>query len=301
MSLRSNILSCSFKLFPFSLKGDAIMEQSEEAFDVSCVINFFGRISLLEGILFSLAEQDLPKERFEVILVEDRGGTPEGREIAQRFASLVTIRYFALPENYGLMGYSRNYGLSRARGRYILFLDDDTIILQRDFLLKLVREFEASNSDCIVPRAFSSFYVVKGRYGFLDSYFPANRCTAYSRAAIRDLGGFVSSIIGQEDVEFVIRFIASGRSAKSAPHLEFFHPPLLLPNLRKPKAVGRSFYQLKSRYPTVVWLLLLMNCARHAPLCLIPTRKYQEMGRFGLGFLLGVVMSPFKTEGFRYN
>lgn len=301
MSIKSKILVTLYKMFPYSLKGDVSFDDQNCEFDVSCIINFYGRINLLEGILFSLAEQKMSSSCFEVILVEDRGGTKDGRNIAERFKKVLNIKYHALDENYGMMGFSRNYGLSRAKGKYVLFLDDDTVILQNNFISTLVEEFKTSSADGIIPHGNASYYLLKGKYGYHEPYFPTNRCMVYRREALKELGGFVSTIIGQEDVEFVIRFLMSGRIAVNTPQLEYFHPPLLMPNLRKPKAVGNSFYRLKSRYPFVLWLLVIMNCARHAPLCLVPARKYQEMGRFGLGFLMGVIISPFKKEGFRYG
>jgi glycosyltransferase involved in cell wall biosynthesis len=301
MKFRSKLLFAAYKIFPFSLKGDAVVDDAESEVELSCIINFFGRINLLEGILYSLAGQDLSKIRFEVILVEDQGGTQEGKACADRFKTLLNIKYHALTSSFGMMGYSRNFGLSKAKGKYILFLDDDTIILQKKFLSTLVNEFNSTSADCIIPHGRASFYQLKGKYGHLDSYFPANRCTAYRRVVLKELGGFVASIIGQEDVEFVIRFLASGRVGIQMPRLEYFHPPLLMPNFRKAKSVGNSFYRLKKRYPFLIWLLVIMNCARHAPLYLLPTRKFREMGRFGLGFLLGVIISPFKNEGFRYG
>jgi len=136
----------SLRSRPFSLLGDLVDDGSATTCEVSCVINFYGRIELLEGILYSLAEQDLPRSKFEVILVEDRGGTEEGQAVSRRFEHLLNIRYSVLSSNYGKMGYSRNAGLAQARGRYVLFLDDDTVILERSFLSLLVDEFHSSGA-----------------------------------------------------------------------------------------------------------------------------------------------------------
>ena len=57
-----------------------------------------------------------------------------GGKLAEAFTDRLQIRYAPLDKNFGLMGYSRNYALSLSRGEYILFLDDDTVILQNDFL-----------------------------------------------------------------------------------------------------------------------------------------------------------------------
>lgn len=289
-------------LFPFDKRGDCTVLPERGGIRVSCVINFYGRLDLLSGILHSLSQQSFPRELFEVVLVEDRGGTKDGRELADSFCGCLNIVYLPLDGNFGRMGYSRNFGLSRSRGKYVLFLDDDTVIMQADFLKKLELLFEENHMvDAIVPHGRAAFSLVGDRYAFHDPYFMTSRCCAYRRTVLSDLCGFISDFVGQEDVEFVIRFMLVGKRSLNAPQLEYFHPPLLVPNFRKPQAVGSSFYGLRRRYHLVIWLLVILNCCRHAPLYLFPVRRFREMGRFGLGFLMGVVMSPFKKDGYRYG
>lgn len=259
-------------------------------------------MDLLSGILHSLAQQDYPKDAFEVVLMEDHGGTAAGRQLAERFADRLQIRYAPLDKNFGCMGYSRNYALSRSRGEYILFLDDDTVILQHDFLRVLSDSCKINTgSGAIVPHGMASYALIEGRYDHHEPYFMTSRCTSYRRAVLAKLGGFMNHFVGQEDVEFVVRFIMAFKKVTNSPLLEYYHPPLLVPNFRKPKAVAFSFYGMKTRYPFIVWLLVILNCARHAPMYLLPVRRYREMGRFGLGFLTGVIVSMFKKKGFQYN
>lgn len=292
MNFRSKILTKTYKLFPFSLKGDLPLKPIVPEYDISCVINFYGRIHLLEGILYSLSEQTLSKERYEVILVEDRGGTTEGKDIAKQFSDKLNIKYHALKENFGKMGYSRNFGLSKAKGKYILFLDDDTVILEESFLPRLMGEFEAEHADAIVPQGAASYALIKGKYDFHDPLFPTNRCMAYRREILKDLNGFVSEMIGQEDVEFVIRFIASGSKYTNSLKLHYFHPPLIYNNLNKATAVGKSFFGLWKRYHFIMWILLFFNGIRHLPLLLFSFRKKWEMqSKFSLGFLKGYLFS----------
>jgi glycosyltransferase involved in cell wall biosynthesis len=301
MNIRSRILRCLYRTFPFSLKGDLSSVQDNSEYDISCVINFYGRPELLEGILYSLKEQDLPKDRFEVVMVEDRGGTPDGRRTVQRFKDSLNIHYSVLTEKYGHMGYSRNVGISESKGRYILFLDDDTVILQKDFLRKIIEEFENSGADGVVPFGSASFCLWRERYDYHDPRYPSNRCMAYRREALLELGGFVSDIIGQEDVEFVIRFLASGKKFFYSEYLRYLHPPLLMNNLNKAKAVGISFARLRKRYPLVVWLMLLINGARYLPLIVFPfKKKWWMQGRFSLGFLIGVIYS-FTGKKIQYS
>lgn len=300
--MRQFALRWLYKLFPFDLRGDCAVPPAQSEIQISCVINFYGRLDLLSGILYSLSQQNYPRNKFEVVLVEDRNGTDAGRRMADRFKDHLQIIYCPLDDNYGKMGYSRNFGLKHSRGDIVLFLDDDTVIMQEDFLESLESIFENNQGvDAVVPHGHASYALIDGRYDFHDPYFMTSRCTAYRRNVLTLLGGFISDFVGQEDVEFVIRFLLAGKQSVNAPQLSYFHPPLLVPNFRKPKAVGYSFSILRSRYSYALWILVIINCARHAPLYLLPVRRFREMGRFGIGFMSGVISSLFKKEGFQYS
>lgn len=265
------------------------MAPVDGALRISCVINFYGRLNLLEGILYSLFEQNYDKNIFEVLLIEDKGGTEAGQQLANSFATRLPIRYLPLDDNFGKMGYARNFGLAHTHGEIVLFLDDDTVLLQHDFLALLDRTFlENPAADAVVPHGHASFSLLEDRYDFHDPYFMTSRCTAYRREVLRELGGFMDRFVGQEDVEFVTRFTMAGKVDIKTDTLHYYHPPLLVPNTRKPRAVGFSFFALKGRYSWPIWLLLLLNCARHAPLVSLPGRRFKEQGRFGVGFLKGI-------------
>lgn len=283
---------------PFDLAGDGWFAESiSESVKISCVINFYGRLDLLGGILHSLVLQDYPPERFEVILVEDQGGTEAGRSFCESFAEKLNILYRPLDKDFGHMGYSRNFGLAQASGEYVLFLDDDTVILQADFLYRLEQSFVTHpDADALLPHGNASFAEWPGGYDFHDPHFPTSRCTAYRHRVLQQLGGFMSSFVGQEDVEFVIRFSLSGKKTFSLPELNYFHPPLLVPNYKKPTAVGISFARLRGRYSTPMLWLAALNCSRHAPLLLLWKRQHREMGRFGLGFFRGFIKGWFSPQ-----
>ncbi|HJV37180.1 glycosyltransferase family A protein [Geomonas sp.] len=300
--MRELLLKSLYRAFPFDLRGDCQVPPARDGIRLSCIINFYGRLDLMAGILNSLVQQDLPRAQFEVVLVEDRGGTEAGRAMAEEYGALLPVVYAPLPDNFGSMGFSRNHGVASSRGELLLFLDDDTVLLQEDFLSTLLEVFHSHPGvDAVVPHGSASFALIDGRYDYHDDYFMTSRCTAYRREAIAELGAFMNRFIGQEDVEYVIRFLIDGRKSLNCDRLHYFHPPLLVGNFRKPMAVGRSFFGLKSRYPFLLWLLVLANCSRHAPLYLLPGRKNREMGRFGLGFLAGVIAACFGKKEFQYG
>jgi glycosyltransferase involved in cell wall biosynthesis len=300
--LRTVLLTRISRSFPFDLRGDCQVPPARDGIRLSCIINFYGRLDLLSGILCSLVEQDLSRELFEVVLVEDRGGSDAGKAMASEFSARLPIVYAPLDINFGSMGYSRNQGVANSRGELLLFLDDDTVLLQHDFLSTTCAEFAARQDiDAVVPRGQASFALIDGQYDYHEPFFMTSRCTAYRRTVVAQLGGFVDQFIGQEDVEFVIRFLLAGRSSVNSAALRYYHPPLLVGNFRKPMAVGQSFARLYGRYPLLLWLLVILNCSRHAPLYLLPGRRNREMGRFGVGFLAGVLASLFKKKGFQYG
>jgi len=90
---------------------------------VSVIVPVYNVEEYLAMCLDSLAAQTLPKEEMEVLLIND--GSPDGSPaICERYAAKYSwIRYFS-KENEGLSA-TRNYGLARAEGKYLMFLDSD--------------------------------------------------------------------------------------------------------------------------------------------------------------------------------
>ena len=292
MNIRTSILQSIYNLSPFSLKGDADTIDKKEDYTISCIINFYKRTDLLRNILTCLCEQDLGKSKFEVVLVEDRGGTEEGSKLIKEYRKSLNINYIKLDKNYGRMGYSRNVGISNASGKYLLLLDDDTVILQNNFLSGLIQEFIQNSADGIIPKGFSSYCITEGKYEHHDLYFPASKCTAYNKAVLIELGGFVDEIIGQEDVEFYMRFTLAGKHFHNSDSLEYFHPPFIFNNRNKAAAVGLSYTNIRYRYPMAIWLMLILNGLRYLPFIIVPlTKKIKMETTFSTGFLYGIYCS----------
>ena len=289
MNIRTYILKLLNSINPLNLRGDAKIKVCEE-YDISCIINFYGRTELLKNILSCLTEQDFDKDRFEVVLVEDKGGTEEGKNIAKKYSKKLNINYITLKQNFGIMGYSRNLGTEHSKGKYLLYLDDDTVIIQRSFLSGLNRIFKINNPDGIMPLGQASFCELNQQYQYHDPYYPTNRCMAYKAEVLKDLGGFMSTIIGQEDVEFNIRLVLSEKKIIEAGELQYFHPPLIQHNFRKSASVGLSYYNLKESYPLLIWLLLLINGCRYLPYGLLSFKsRFLYQFKFSAGFFLGII------------
>jgi cellulose synthase/poly-beta-1,6-N-acetylglucosamine synthase-like glycosyltransferase len=92
---------------------------------VSVVVPTRARRFYLNNCLESLLALDYPKDRYEIIVVED--GTDEGQEVADdiRLRSPVPIRYTRIPHSGAAT--ARNVGVQLATGDIVAFIDDDGI------------------------------------------------------------------------------------------------------------------------------------------------------------------------------
>ena len=88
--------------------------------ELSVVIPTYRRPDLLRRCLASLAGQDADPGRFEIVVVDDGSGDETGAVLATSPGVLA----LAQPANAGPAA-ARNRGIHAARGRLVLFLDDD--------------------------------------------------------------------------------------------------------------------------------------------------------------------------------
>ena len=270
-------------LSSYLVQGDLNNVNSNEKYKISCNIVFYKRHDLLNGILTSLKYQTV--KNFEVIIVEDKGKTVETGRFLKKFPEL-SVKHVSPSDNYGKMGYMRNYGLQFSEGEIILFLDDDTVITDESFLEKVSQLFDSDNElMAIIPKGNSSYSIIQNRYEYHDPYFFTNRCMAYRKTVLSKLKGFDNNFIGQEDVEFAIRFLSKNFKYTKSAELKYFHPPLIVKNISKPMSVGYSF--AKSKHNFFIKMLFFLNGSRWIFLYLFPTQTNIQKAKFGFGYMLG--------------
>jgi len=91
---------------------------------ISIVIPTYNRRGILEKALLALFNQDYPKDKYEIILVDD-GSTDGTKEYVESLKKAKNFKYIW----HGNVGRAanRNIGIRSAKGEIILFLDDDVI------------------------------------------------------------------------------------------------------------------------------------------------------------------------------
>lgn len=88
----------------------------------SVIVPTFQRPDALSHCLDALAAQELSRERFEVVVVDD-GSVEPPRSVVARFARMLDVRLIE-QRNSGPAS-ARNAGAAAARGDYLAFTDDD--------------------------------------------------------------------------------------------------------------------------------------------------------------------------------
>jgi glycosyltransferase involved in cell wall biosynthesis len=94
---------------------------------VTVVIPTFNRGQLLTELLDSLAGQDYPSERLEIIVVENGASADSDQRVDEAAAKhQLSIRHHRMPANRG-PGPSREQGRKMAKGEIVAFIDDDCV------------------------------------------------------------------------------------------------------------------------------------------------------------------------------
>ncbi len=96
----------------------------EEKLEFSITVPTYNRPQRLTALLEQLARSDYPRERFEVIVVDD-GSVPPLQPVVERFRDLLNVVY--LRQNHGGVAKGRQTGAEAAHGRFLAFTDDDCL------------------------------------------------------------------------------------------------------------------------------------------------------------------------------
>src|SRR6266576_6556961 len=91
---------------------------------ITVVIPTFNRAAMLADTLESFAAQSIPKNRYEVIVVDD-GSKDTTPEVCREFVSRIELKYLHI-DNSGTSA-AKNTGILASRGKILLFCDDDDI------------------------------------------------------------------------------------------------------------------------------------------------------------------------------
>ena len=114
---------------------------------LSIILPVYNVEQFIPDCLESLEAQDLPKEEYEIICVDD-GSPDKAVEIIQEYQNKYSNIRLIRQENGGVC-VARNNGLKEAHGEYAWFIDPDDYI-QANCLGAILKEMDDSSADLIV-------------------------------------------------------------------------------------------------------------------------------------------------------
>ncbi|HEU5082087.1 MAG TPA: glycosyltransferase family A protein [Acidimicrobiales bacterium] len=224
---------------------------------VSVVCSTYDRAPLVARLLRTLADQTLPADELEVVVV-DNGSTDDTATVLERLAHEVPFRLRTLrhARNRGAAG-GRNTGWRAAAAPVVAFTDDDCAP-EREWLERGLAALEGvgprtfavgrtrpdPDEEAWLRRPFSrSMSVEEPRFYETCNVF-------YRRDDLEALGGFDEGFgIGGEDTDLALRLLDAGGQAVWVPEAVVRHqvrPPSFRANLREarrwvdlPRVVGR--------------------------------------------------------------
>ncbi len=208
-------------------------EKQIQGLQLSVIVPAYNVSEYLKKCVESLLSQDLSEYEYEIIIVND-GSTDDTEKIALELSRKYSQIHVYTKKNEGL-SLTRNYGIKRAVGRYIMFVDADDYVL-KDCYGYICREMDINHLDIL---ALNYNYVDDYGKGCRNPYF---RRMAKNKSAVlsgRDyiLANFFAPMvwanvyrkdwlvsndlymlpIGHEDEEFTPRAIYLSRRIKFIP------------------------------------------------------------------------------------
>lgn len=202
---------------------------------ISIIIPTYARPRQLAACLAALSELDYPRERFEVIVVND-GGDTSLSEMAP-FRQQINVTLITQP-NAG-PATARNTGAAQAKGEFLAFTDDDCAPA-RDWLQALANRFATTPDQLIGGRTLNALdenlcstacqLLIDYLYGYYNSVpgearFLTSNNMAMSAELFHSTGGFNTSfpLAAGEDRELCDRWLAGGYRMTYAPEVVINH------------------------------------------------------------------------------
>ena len=261
----------------------------------SIIVPVYNRPDEVDELLESLCSQTL--KDFEVVIVED-GSKITCKDVCDKYADILDLHYY-YKENSG-PGQSRNYGVERAQGEYVIILDSDAVT-PTGYIQAIDSELQRQPSDAwggpdaahesfsdiqkAISYAMTSFFTTGGIRGGkkqLDKFYPRSFNLGIRREAYLQLGGFSKTRFSKmslygEDIDFSIRIYKAGYTCRLFPEAWVWH---------KRRTDFRRFWRqvYNSGYARV-------NLWRMYPEALKPVHALPSLFTLGVAGL--VVLAPF--------
>lgn len=195
---------------------------------VSVVVPFHNAKGTIAPLLASLLNQTYPKEKFEIILVDDGSNDDSVVELDKLLRNVKSPAVKILPNEIKKgPANARNKGILESRGTIVAFTDADTVP-DADWLKNLVRGFDTEGVGGVRGEIIADSYVLfplrVAPLGMKSGYKTCNM--AYRKDALLKVGLFDERFRHPfgEDGDIAHRILDSGLRIADVPEAKVLHP-----------------------------------------------------------------------------
>jgi GT2 family glycosyltransferase len=201
----------------------------------SVVVPTYERPAQLAACVGALSHLDYPRERFEVLIVDDAGARPP-LEVVERFRGALDLKLLTREKNAGPAA-ARNLGARRARGEFLAFTDDDCEP-ERGWLRAFASRFAERPAQAVGGRTINALaenpysetsqLIIEVVYEHFNGggagarFFASNNFAAHA-ASFREARGFDETFRTSEDREFCARWLSRGLALTYEPRAVVRH------------------------------------------------------------------------------
>ena len=271
---------------------------------ISVVVPTCGRPDRLRSCLVGLEQLYYPKDRYEVIVVDDGGALPAEPVVAS-LRDRLSVALIRQP-NAGPAA-ARNAGAACAKGRFLAFIDDDCVPAPT-WLSALAKRFREI-PDCLIGGKIINA-LPQNLYSITTDLLTSYTCQYHQRESnspllfasanialpancFRELGGFSTSFRfpAGEDYDLCCRWQEHGYPTVYAPEVVIYHrhPLTFRAFCRQHFNYGRGLFRFRARVARRSGARIKLHPAQfYLDLLRLPLR--QNFGRRGglLSLLVGI-------------
>lgn len=170
---------------------------------VTIIITTYNYAKYLERAIRSCLNQSLDSKLYEILVIND-ASTDYTKEVLENYED--EVRIYNFEENRGLAA-ARNFGIKKAKGQYVVFLDADDYI-QKDLLL-LQKTFLEENNN--LDAVSMDYYTVDERGKHLEHISAATKPIAcgimFRKDLMYEIGLYDEAFKAREEEDFHLRFL----------------------------------------------------------------------------------------------
>jgi len=282
---------------------------------VSVIAPTYNRKEMLMECLTSLFNQTYPKDRYEIIVVND-GSTDGTEEVLKEYAKKAPCAFKWLTQQNRGPSAARNLGVKNARGEIICFIDDDCVA-EKKWIENLISGFVMEKIGGVGgkikaynPKTSVEKYARMDQESAIRNSFLITCNAAYRRDVLESVNGFDSNLrYGGDDIDVGIKVKQMGYELKYAPDAIVYHKHrTTLNDLVKQRynyGVGEAILSKKYGYSSIFMQFIIIKLlGLFYSIAALPIKLEKNMqilniivtSAYILGMIKGILFDRYRGE-----